>query len=690
MIDRKTLVSRHNPTNRQADPLSPLTVGNGSFAFTADVTGLQTYPEHYLGVEGQLSDSIPLGTQASWGWHSFSNPHGYELADSFREYDYHGRPITYPYGRFGSQAVEWLRANPHRLHLGRIGLDLRHVDGAPVELNELDDIEQALDLWTGTLRSRFTVDGELVLVQTWCDPAQDALAVRVQSALVASGRLHITLHFPYGSGLSTGDGADWDAPERHQTSVTWPRDQVVQLTRTLDDDGYVVDVAWQGQAIWTETGCHRYALQPGGTADRFNVIVRFAPAPQRHMLPTVSDVANASARYWERFWSTGGAIELAASADPRAFELERRVVLSQYLTAIQSTGDMPPQETGLTYNSWFGKFHLEMHWWHAVHFALWDRLDLLLPGLFWYGRILPMAQATARRQGFAGARWPKMVGPAGRESPSNVGPFLLWQQPHPIYFAELCYRADPTRATLERYRTLVIETAVFMADFAAEVDGRYVLGPPMIPAQERFPPEATFNATYELAYWDWGLRAAQTWRQRLGLGREPSWDQVLARLSPLPVVDGVYVNAASHPDTFGPDGQRTDHPSLLAACGVLPEGLADVDTMRRTLHRVWQSWSWEDTWGWDFPMTAMTAARVGEPEMAVEALLMDVRRNTYLPNGHNYNRPGLAVYLPGNGGVLAAVAMMAAGWDGAPDVHAPGFPQDGSWTVRWEGLRPMP
>jgi len=34
------------------------------------------------------------------------------------------------------------------------------------------------------------------------------------------------------------------------------------------------------------------------------------------------------------------------------------------------------------------------------------------------------------------------------------------------------------------------------------------------------------------------------------------------------------------------------------------------------------------------------------------------------------------------------VAMMAAGWDGAPDKNAPGFPDDGSWTVRLEGLKP--
>ena len=70
----------------------------------------------------------------------------------------------------------------------------------------------------------------------------------------------------------------------------------------------------------------------------------------------------------------------------------------------------------------------------------------------WYSGILPMARATARRQGYRGARWPKMVGPDGRESPSGIGVFLIWQQPHPIYLAELVYRANPNRRVLEKYR----------------------------------------------------------------------------------------------------------------------------------------------------------------------------------------------------------------------------------------------
>jgi hypothetical protein len=47
------------------------------------------------------------------------------------------------------------------------------------------------------------------------------------------------------------------------------------------------------------------------------------------------------------------------------------------------------------------------------------------------------------------------------------------------------------------------------------------------------------------------------------------------------------------------------------------------------------------------------------------------------------------LYLPGNGGLLTAVAMMAAGWDGNEKAN-PGFPDDGKWNVHWEGLSPMP
>jgi len=102
------------------------------------------------------------------------------------------------------------------------------------------------------------------------------------------------------------------------------------------------------------------------------------------------------------------------------------------------------------------------------------------------------------------------------------------------------------------------------------------------------------------------------------------------------------------------------------------------------------NWNWPTTWGWDYGMTAMAAARLGEPQTALKALLIDTQKNIYLKNGHNFQTTErLRIYLPGNGALLTAVAMMCAGWDGCTFGHNPGFPQNGTWNVRWEGLQRM-
>ena len=307
---------------------------------------------------------------------------------------------------------------------------------------------------------------------------------------------------------------------------------------------------------------------------------------------------------------------------------------------------MPPQETGLTCNSWYGKFHLEMHYWHAAHFASWGRPALLERSLGWYNAILPSAREKAKQQGYAGARWPKMTAPDGRDSPSPIGPLLIWQQPHPIAMAEMIYAAHPTRDTVARYRDIVFESAEFMASYAHydPKSARYVLGPPVIPAQENHPPRETWNPTFELEYWDYALGIAQRWRERAGLPREPKWDEVRAKLSALPVKDGVYLAHENCPQTF--TERNRDHPSMLGALGVLPGRKVDRETMRRTLKKVFAEWKWDDTWGWDFPMVAMTAASLNEPALAIDALSMVTPKNTWLPNGHNWQRANLPSTCP--------------------------------------------
>ena len=680
-IDRKALVDSHAPVLRKLDPLSPLTVGNGEFAFTADVTGLQTFPDEF-------EKTMPLCTMSQWGWHTRPLPAGLDLkALRLTQYDTHGRSVGYHTSSEGqTELFNWLRENPHRLNLAQVGLSLSKGDIGG-SISDISDVNQKLDLWTGTLESRFRFDGEPIFVRTAVHPKFDLLAVEINSPLVQNKTwlhgLAVRFGFPYGS--PEMNASDWVSYQKHKTTMT-TTGHSVRLRHHLDNDEYHVAIEWEGEASFDKDDHHQFLLYPNGAPERLAFVAAFSPRLIGGQLPNASSTFAASADHWRRFWSTGGAVDLSDSSDSRAPELERRVVLSQYLTAIQCAGSLPPQETGLTCNSWYGKFHLEMHWWHAAHFVLWNRRPLLERSLDWYAKILPSARELARSQGYRGARWPKMVGPEGRDSPSPVGPLLIWQQPHPISYAELCYRSHPNRATLMRYRDIVFESAEFMASYAyfESAKQRYVLGPPVIPAQENHPARETWNPTFELAYWSFGMQTAQRWRERLGMKRNAEWDRIIANLSALPVRDGIYLAHENCPQTF--TERNYDHPSMLGALGMLPGDRVDLETMRRTLKRVMSDWQWDKTWGWDYPLAAMTAARLGETKTAIDVLMMNTEKNRYLPNGHNWQRPNLPCYLPGNGGLLYAIAMMAGGWRGAPVKPAPGFPSDGSWKVRAENL----
>lgn len=373
--------------------------------------------------------------------------------------------------------------------------------------------------------------------------------------------------------------------------------------------------------------------------------------------------------------------------------MERRVVLSEYLTAIQCAANMPPQESGLTYNTWFGRPHLEMVWWHALHFSLWNRSKALGNILSWYYTAYPNALKIAKRQGFKGIRWMKMTDPWAGEAPSNVGSFLIWQQPHYIYLAEEMYRNDPSAKTIKKYAKNVQETAEFIADFVnydKASDRYYLKGETAM--QESMSRDISYNQPFELAYWRYALITAQAWRERQGLLRDTKWDDIIHKIVPLVEQDSIYLAGMNitKVDSSYLNKCRSDHPAVLGACGMLPASpLYNQETMNKTYDWVMKNWNFMTTWGWDYGMIAMAAARLGRPADAVNALMIDTQKNRYLPNGHNYQDDRLRIYLPGNGALLEAVAMMCAGWDGSPDIKNPGFPQDGAWNVRWEGLRKM-
>ena len=716
-IDRPAVLNRNNPIITEADPLASLTVGNGHFATTVDVTGLQSFPFEY-------GAGVPLTAMSDWGWHKFENTAGLTPAESEKSVDLgHGHPEVYAVeykkaedGRH-KQATEYLRVNPHRLNLGTIGLELKDATGKKIELKQLKNIHQELKLYDGVIESSYQADGEQVEVTTACLSNRDALLCRVKTPLLKDRRAAVTLRFSYPSGKHADDANDWTKPERHSSKIISTGSQFAIIERTIDDTRYYVTLRWEGEATMTECDRHDFALTT--TTD---VLTFCADYTQSNNVAT--DLAfvyeqdlKAVIKAWNRWWKSGAIADFSHCTDPRAQELERRVVLSQYLTQINCANSLPPQETGLTYNSWFGRPHLEMTWWHMVDFALWNRPQTVAQVLDWYNKVAyPEAKKIAQRQGFKGIRWMKMTDPWAGEAPSNTGSFLIWQQPHYIYMAEEMYRANPKKETLNKYAQQVEETAEFMADFAsydAKSKKHYLQGATAM--QESMSKDFSYNHPFELAYWQYGLKVANEWRERMGKERNAQWDAIVNGLTTLPEKNGIYtaglpkgktdnlksfdpfdaVASGTKPvlatETFD-EKCHNDHPAVLGACGLLPQqtSLYTTEKMQATLNWVMQNWNWQTTWGWDYGMVAMTAARLGQPKTALQALLIDTQKNTYLKNGHNFQTADrLRLYLPGNGALLTAVAMMCAGWDGCSLGLNPGFPKDGQWDVRWEGLQRM-
>jgi hypothetical protein len=436
-IDRHALVTRHNVTLTKLDPKCPLVVGNGEFAFSTDITGLQSFQEN-------------LGTFSQWGWHSFPNPEGYRYEEVLFQFDSNGRKVPYAqpwvkelppdqqrsvHGRRSKyasvpitegrlqRAYFYYRMSPHRLHLGRIGLTLLRSDGKPATHKNLKDISQTLGLWSGSIHSRFTLEGKPVEVVTACHPRRDLLAVTVRSPLIAEGRIKIFWHFPYvNTTRATPSWAAEDEP-KHATEIVKRGKARADVHRILDKDEYHAAIAWSPGCELAEAGPHRLELTPSRYAEGFEFVTAFAPQPIGDELPAGSQTVQDAADHWKSFWSNGGAIDLSESKDPRWRELERRIVLSQYLTAANSSGSAPPQESGLVSNSWYGKFHLEMTAWHGVHFALWGRERLLDGWMKWaLEKGLPAARRQAKSQGYAG--------PMKTSNSPQVGLLRVWWHWH--------------------------------------------------------------------------------------------------------------------------------------------------------------------------------------------------------------------------------------------------------------------
>ena len=690
VIDRKKIVDRNRIVTLKTDPQSPASVGNGEFAFNVDITGLQTF--------------VPFNTLSNWSWHNSPMPEGVRLSD------YKG--VSFPLNgkeymleipdRSQPRLAGWMDANPHRFNLGRIGLVLLHADGREVKEEELTDVEQVVDMWTGIIFSRFSIDGKKVKIQTAVDPELDAVGISIESALLKTGQITVFYDFPYADGKYFDEYIGvWNKPDAHKTSIERSGSDNVLLKRVLDNENYNVAIRWSQAASFvreSETNPHRFVLKSNGS-DKLSFTAHFmagaiiantansvSPAGMVNYKLTAAGLFDNSRKMWKNYWESGAAVDFSGSSDPRWKELERRIVTSQYLMRAQEAGSYPPQESGLTNNGWRGRFHFEMIWWHGAHFPLWGRWELLDKYVSIYDNFLPTSIKRAQMQGRKGAKWPKCTGNTDVEVPNMIEGTLIWQQPHPIYFAEQDYRLHPTQETLDKWKDIVKATAEYMADrLDFNYQSRnYVLNPPLHAVAETTDPLLTNNPAFELGYWRYALRIAQKWNERLGLPVNKHYDAVLEQLAPLPVQDGVYVIYEGIKDMW--TVFNYGHPAMIGTWGMLPGDGVDKDIFRKTLQKIKNTWRFDETWGWDFPMLAMAAARSGNPELAIDMLLFDSPQFQF--DVHGLATGGPKPYFPTNGAFLTATAMMIAGWDNS-EGDIPGFPKNGKWIVKHEGFNIM-
>ncbi|MDR2508998.1 MAG: hypothetical protein LBC50_02625 [Candidatus Ancillula sp.] len=638
-LPKNDSIKKYNPTFLAVDFESVISVGNGDFAFNCDATGFQTLFDEYL------KHNNPLTTMSNFHWGSYGGNDRYQLGnltmDEFVRAD--GKVVRYPQNavpkRFkaedycgatpikpaepilkdeasiihNSERYEWLRKDPHRANMGILQLE---VGGRVPSASEIESIHAELNLLSGVFRSRYKIDGIQFEVMVTCQDNTSKAQFKVISTAFHARKAKLKL---------------LRAPASHTIAGADFQNATVSY---LDVD----------------------AISGGSAGDRLEFEVDFKGGAFSEC------TFKGENPYVQNFWKNVEVIPLGDVSYSREDlqELERREVLSLYNLAIHSSGSIPPQETGLMCNSWYGKFHLEMHLWHSAWAPLYGVPELIEKSFDWYLEILPQARENAMRNGFSGCRWPKMVGPKGVDSPSIIAPLLCWQQSHIIFLLHLVYG----KSLPKKYRVLVKETADFMCDFLvynAKEDVYDMIGP-VIPAQEEFDPMTVLNPTFEMVYWKYCLQLALGMLGENDSSRQDSfalWQEVHEKIAVPKPVSSLFPSHQNAPDTF-PNFMK-DHPMQLAILGLFES--ADMQTienkaaLKSTLERVLEDWDEASMWGWDYGYMAMLAHALDDDDLAVQILLKPSPKNYYAANGHNFQlgRSDLPSYLPGNGALLWAI-----------------------------------
>lgn len=588
---KKSDIIKYNLKFNHIDSKNPVTIGNGDFAITLDQTGTQSLYEIYK--------DIPLSTMSNKNWFykdkkdikpSYVDGKAYMLFNLDNDPNY-----------------QINRQYPFKYSFMQI---LLYDNDKLIDINNIKDVKQELDLYKGIVTSSFNYKEKINKTISFIYQDHDEFNFKLQS-----DNLNLALKFNYPSYTKNGYRLDI------LPNVLVKEDRITLL---YDDKNSL--------SFKLKSSSNYQIVENTLIFDDNNVSFSLA-------LDEIKE-----GKLLDEFWKCDNGIIIDNE------ELVKKMVLSKYLLHVNSTGIYPPQESGLTYNCWNSKFHLEMHLIHSLWNIYNNHVGDLVKSFDYYLSIMPSSLKRASLNGYKGLRSPKMTGPDGEDSPSNIGPLLIWQAPHILFMLQEIYYLYNKENIIKKYEPLISGTIDFMISFLTLKDSKYQMLDPLLEACESIPLDRCQNPSFELEYW------------RYTLERQPKIDTVLyghQRYDYLDITskiitpkedDGIYLKTYGVIDKYD---LYKDHPTEGFLMSFFKSKIVDKEKMVKTIDYILKNMDLSSYWGWDFPFLGLSLLNCGEIEKSIEVTQLNTINNQYLYNGYNTSpRDDLKAYLPGNGAFL--------------------------------------
>lgn len=588
---KKSDIIKYNLKFNHIDSKNPVTIGNGDFAITLDQTGTQSLYEIYK--------DIPLSTMSNKNWFykdkkdikpSYVDGKAYMLFNLDNDPNY-----------------QINRQYPFKYSFMQI---LLYDNDKLIDINNIKDVKQELDLYKGIVTSSFNYKEKINKTISFIYQDHDEFNFKLQS-----DNLNLALKFNYPSYTKNGYRLDI------LPNVLVKEDRITLL---YDDKNSL--------SFKLKSSSNYQIVENTLIFDDNNVSFSLA-------LDEIKE-----GKLLDEFWKCDNGIIIDNE------ELVKKMVLSKYLLHVNSTGIYPPQESGLTYNCWNSKFHLEMHLIHSLWNIYNNHVGDLVKSFDYYLSIMPSSLKRASLNGYKGLRFPKMTGPDGEDSPSNIGPLLIWQAPHILFMLQEIYYLYNKENIIKKYEPLISGTIDFMISFLTLKDSKYQMLDPLLEACESIPLDRCQNPSFELEYW------------RYTLERQPKIDTVLyghQRYDYLDITskiitpkedDGIYLKTYGVIDKYD---LYKDHPTEGFLMSFFKSKIVDKEKMVKTIDYILKNMDLSSYWGWDFSFLGLSLLNCGEIEKSIEVTQLNTINNQYLYNGYNTSpRDDLKAYLPGNGAFL--------------------------------------